>query len=110
GPADAFKPATVECRAAAGACDVAESCTGMGAACPIDLKSTAICRPAAGECDAAETCDGVSNDCPADAFQPSTVVCRPSAKPCDAAENCTGSRDSSPGRGPARGGARVTDP
>ncbi|NOK18538.1 kelch repeat-containing protein [Corallococcus carmarthensis] len=31
-----FKPATTECRAASGACDVAESCTGTSASCPAD--------------------------------------------------------------------------
>jgi hypothetical protein len=36
-PTDAFQPSSVECRAAAGVCDLAESCTGLGAACPPDL-------------------------------------------------------------------------
>ncbi len=33
-PADAFEPSSTVCRAAAGVCDVAESCTGSGADCP----------------------------------------------------------------------------
>ena len=78
------------CRAAAGQCDVAETCTGSDANCPADAKSTAPCRPAAGICDVAESCDGVSDDCPPDAFEPATTVCRPSAGVCDVAENCTG--------------------
>src|SRR6266516_1942038 len=43
------------CRPAAGACDVAEACTGTSATCPADAKSTAVCRPAAGACDVAES-------------------------------------------------------
>ena len=34
-PADAFAASTLECRASAGDCDVAESCTGSSAACPV---------------------------------------------------------------------------
>src|SRR6184192_4251903 len=48
------------CRAAAGDCDVAETCTGTSTACPADAKSPAgtVCRASAGACDAVETCDG----------------------------------------------------
>ncbi len=48
--AASFEPATAECRAASGACDVAESCTGTSAACPTDQYKPviAVCRPAAG--------------------------------------------------------------
>ena len=53
------------CRSSAGECDLAESCTGAGAACPTDAKSTDECRAGNDECDAAESCDGVGNDCPA---------------------------------------------
>src|SRR5206468_9334348 len=57
-PSDAFKAATVECRAAAGDCDVAESCSGDSAACPTDAfkPATVECRAAAGDCDLAESC------------------------------------------------------
>ena len=78
------------CRAAAGVCDVAETCTGTTTACPADAKSTALCRASAGSCDVAENCDGVNDDCPANAFQSSSVTCRASAGDCDVAENCTG--------------------
>src|SRR5205823_2508701 len=42
---DAFQPATTTCRAAAGQCDVAESCTGSSGACPADTfaSSTTSC-------------------------------------------------------------------
>jgi len=81
----------VECRPAAGVCDLAETCTGTSAACPADAKSTAVCRPAAGVCDVTESCDGVHDTCPADAAQPAGTVCRPAAGACDLAETCDGS-------------------
>src|SRR5207247_6595512 len=81
-----FASSATVCRAAAGVCDVAESCTGSSATCPADAKSTAVCRPAAGPCDAAESCDGVSNACPADGFVAAGTVCRVAASQCDVAE------------------------
>src|SRR5207249_1499038 len=84
------------CRASAGVCDPAETCTGASASCPADAKSTALCRAAAGVCDVAEVCDGTHNNCPADAFEPSTTECRPAAGPCDAAETCTGASAACP--------------
>jgi hypothetical protein len=78
------------CRAAAGPCDVAESCSGASALCPSDAKSTAICRPAAGSCDAEERCDGGADACPADGYLPASAVCRPAATACDVEDHCTG--------------------
>src|SRR5262249_22423057 len=80
------------CRAAAGACDAAETCSGTSATCPDDLKRDAgdVCRPPAGACDVAETCDGTNDDCPADVFVPATTECRSAAGSCDVAEFCTG--------------------
>lgn len=85
-----FRPNTFTCRASAGICDPAESCTGSSALCPSDAKSSSQCRASAGVCDLAESCDGVSNACPADIFS-SGNVCRASAGACDLAESCTGS-------------------
>ena len=50
----------------AGVCDVAENCTGSGAACPADAvePATTECRAVAGICDVAENCDGSAVDCP----------------------------------------------
>ena len=84
------------CRAAAGPCDVAETCTGTSTACPADVKSTAPCRAAAGDCDAAERCDGISNVCPPDLPAPSGTACRASAGDCDVAEVCDGTSKSCP--------------
>jgi hypothetical protein len=74
-----FEPATTECRASAGMCDIAENCTGSSAACPgnanepdgtpcddgLDCTQTDECQ--AGQCrgrddpcvDNGEYCDGV---------------------------------------------------
>ena len=79
------------CRPSAGVCDVPESCDGVNDACPADEKSTAVCRPGVGVCDVAESCDGVNDDCPADDFASASVECRPSVGTCDTAETCTGS-------------------
>ncbi|MFT3711392.1 MAG: GEVED domain-containing protein [Archangium sp.] len=85
-----FLNASTECRAANGACDVAETCTGTSAACPADGFSTgSVCRISAGACDVAETCDGLSAACPGDAFATSGV-CRGATDVCDVAESCNG--------------------
>src|SRR5712692_2441680 len=102
-----FKPSSTVCRAASGACDVAETCTGNSAACPNDAvaSSATVCRPAAANCDVAETCDGTacttdqcngtSNTCQHAAGNMG-AVCRASAGTCDVAETCTGSSTTCP--------------
>src|SRR5206468_2352076 len=50
-----------------------------------------VCRAAAGVCDVDETCTSTSTHCPANASEPSPTVCRASAGECDPAEHCTGS-------------------
>src|SRR5206468_9221890 len=75
---------------------VADNATGSCASCPADAKSSAFCRAAAGDCNVAESCDGVNDDCPADGFASSSVVCRPAAGVCDVADNCTGSSATCP--------------
>ena len=49
-----------------GVCDVAETCTGFAASCPINvfLPSTVECRPWSGVCDVAENCSGTSAPVP----------------------------------------------
>ncbi|MFO0759467.1 MAG: LamG-like jellyroll fold domain-containing protein [Byssovorax sp.] len=70
--AGALLPAGTACRASAGACDPAESCTGAAVDCPADQKLAAgtVCRAAGGTCDVAESCDGSSAACPVDALKP----------------------------------------
>lgn len=107
---DCFVTGGTACRSAAGACDLAESCTGTSSACPADALSTATCRAAGGACDAAEVCDGSSASCPADTFTASGTTCRASGGVCDAAEVCDGSSTSCPAdTGSANGTACTTD-
>src|SRR6185503_19681787 len=81
---DAFKAASVVCRASAGQCDVAENCTGSAGTCPADAfrSDTTQCMGASqgGTCDddPADHCTGSSNAC-VDAFKAASVVCRASA-------------------------------
>ena len=93
-----FVPASTVCRAVAGLCDVAETCTGSSATCPTDafVSSGTVCRAAAGVCDVAEACTGSSAACPADAKQPQGTVCRPVAGVCDVAESCDGTSNNCP--------------
>jgi cysteine-rich repeat protein len=87
-----FEAAGSLCRAEAGVCDVAETCTGASPTCPADAFAPAAstCRAATDLCDASETCDGASADCPADGFLSAGAVCRAAAGACDVAESCTG--------------------
>jgi cysteine-rich repeat protein len=87
-----FESPATECRAAADACDEAESCTGSSGACPTDAfaPDTTECRAAADVCDVAEFCTGASVACPSDGFEPETTECRASAGACDPAESCSG--------------------
>jgi hypothetical protein len=93
-----FKANTVECRASAGTCDNAETCTGSSASCPTDTfkANTVECRASAGDCDVAEKCSGTGATCPTDTFKANTVECRASAGICDNAETCTGSAATCP--------------
>lgn len=85
--------AGITCRPAAGACDVAEACTGTTLVCPADtfVAARTECRPSTGPCDAAESCTGTGASCPADRLAAAGAVCRDAAAPCDAAETCSGS-------------------
>jgi hypothetical protein len=89
-------PNGATCRAAAGVCDLPETCNGSTPTCPADAKSTALCRASAGVCDVAEFCNGASNTCPADGFASALTLCRAAAGPCDVAENCTGTGPNCP--------------
>jgi uncharacterized repeat protein (TIGR01451 family) len=80
------------CRASAGACDVAETCSGSSTTCPADgrVASGSVCRAANGACDVAETCNGINAACPNDGFSPALTSCRAATGQCDVAEVCTG--------------------
>ncbi|TNF32421.1 MAG: hypothetical protein EP329_10250 [Deltaproteobacteria bacterium] len=83
--------AGAECRAAVDACDVAESCDGLSAGCPVDAfagAGTACGDATETTCDHADTCDG-AGAC-LDNLEPDTTVCRADAGDCDVAETCDG--------------------
>src|SRR5262249_8371470 len=87
------------CRAAAGACDVAEYCTGTSIFCPTDqfAQGGTLCRNKSDACDVAESCSGTSADCPPDGVAPQGTVCRPSSgNQCDVAEVCDGTSKACP--------------
>lgn len=73
--ADGPNDAGIVCRAAVGACDVAEMCDGTTTACPADGFAVGMtCRPATGECDVAEQC-GAAPNCPTDLFVGAGTAC-----------------------------------
>src|SRR5881397_4092004 len=78
-------------RAAADACDVAETCTGSSSTCPADglAASGTVCRAAVNECDLADTCTGTSISCPADAVQPAGTACTDDGNVCSS-DVCNG--------------------
>ncbi|MBX3028202.1 hypothetical protein KF840_25210 [bacterium] len=86
------------CRAAAGACDIAELCDGTTPTCPADqlVGSGISCRAAADLCDAEELCDGASPLCPADDVLVAGTPCRVVAGVCDLADACDGSSPACP--------------
>lgn len=86
------------CRAAAGVCDVPESCDGSALDCPNDTFTAGgtECRAVLGDCDVAEVCSGVAPDCPADALVPAGVLCRDAIELCDVAELCDGASPTCP--------------
>jgi hypothetical protein len=96
-----LKSAMTVCRASAGQCDVAESCTGTSSTCPADgfVASGTQCRASAGVCDVAESCTGTAAACPADAVVSAGIVCRASLGGCDVTEACNGSSKACPSDG-----------
>src|SRR5207245_7353334 len=65
----------------ADSCDASGRCIHP----PDPASSGTVCRAAAGACDVAETCTGTSAGCPADAFAAAATECRASAGECDVA-------------------------
>ncbi|EQC30629.1 hypothetical protein SDRG_11684 [Saprolegnia diclina VS20] len=98
---DVFLPSTTICRKAAGACDVAETCSGTSGSCPVDqfaLKDKSCSGSSnAGACDGQDVCDGKGNCI--DVYLPSTAVCRASKGECDLAETCSGTSSACPADG-----------
>jgi hypothetical protein len=65
------------CRPTAGACDLADYCTGTSPACPPDqlLPAGTICRAATSSCDQEELCSGTGGGCPIDQSKPDGTSC-----------------------------------
>ncbi|MDX2170107.1 MAG: hypothetical protein SF182_23755 [Deltaproteobacteria bacterium] len=85
--------AGIECRAAAGGCDLSEQCDGATPSCPADAVQAAgtTCRADAGDCDVEEQCDGSGVNCPADVVEPSGTACGdPSDTTCTHPDTCDG--------------------
>jgi cysteine-rich repeat protein len=75
-PTCQFEPATTECRASTGACDIAETCTGTDANCPADQVLDGVPCPDGLFCNGDEMCQ--------------TGVCMPgTAPPLDDGVGCT---------------------
>lgn len=106
-----FRKSTAICRPANGICDVADTCSGTGAACPADMvrPNTFVCRQATGACDQAETCDGSNIGCPMDRKKAMGTICKPAGSginmACDPADYCDGIRNSCPANFSAYGTA-----
>jgi hypothetical protein len=96
-----MRGANFVCRSAAGACDVAETCSGNSTVCPADTfaPATTACTGASqgGVCnnDPGDHCAGTANSC-VDAFASADTVCNPADGQCDVAETCTGSNGACP--------------
>src|SRR5206468_5739551 len=99
---DVFAPATTVCRASAGQCDVAETCTGTSGTCPAVgfASASTSCTGASqgGACDGADHCSGTANSC-VDVFAPATTVCRASRSEGRRAGNGTGTSGAWPADG-----------
>jgi cysteine-rich repeat protein len=93
-----LEPGSTICRAARGACDAPEYCTGASVECPADVLQPRghTCRAAVGACDVAETCTGDDPDCPADRLEPAGVACRAAERTCAEAATCSGDRAACP--------------
>src|SRR5438094_233548 len=86
------------CRAAAGECDLPETCTGTSATCPADGARKAngtACTDDGNPC-TLDQCDGTSVDCQHPLNTSTTTVCRAAVNGCDVAETCTGTSTTCP--------------
>jgi cysteine-rich repeat protein len=93
------QPEDTVCRAAVGACDLAETC-GSAHACPADAVEAAgvECRSGGDPfCDPAEACDGAAADCPSDYREPFGTSCD-DGDPCTEPDSCNALGFCRPGR------------
>src|SRR5947207_902496 len=106
-----FASSTNTCRAAAGDCDLPETCTGSSATCPADgprKASGTACTDDGNAC-TLDQCNGTSTSCQHPAGN-GGAVCRAAAGECDLPETCTGSSTTCPADGPRKAsGTACTD-
>src|SRR5207249_1103916 len=104
-----FASSTNTCRAAAGECDLPETCTGSSATCPADgprKASGTACTDDGNAC-TLDQCNGTSVDCQHPAGN-AGAVCRAAAAECDVAETCTGTSTTCPTDGNKANGTACT--
>ncbi len=91
-----FKASNVECRAAGGECDLAETCTGASVTCPSDSKKPngTACTDDGFPC-SSDQCDGLQDTCTHPILSHATL-CRPLAGDCDVADFCDGANPACP--------------
>ena len=89
--------AGVECRTAAGECDLPEKCTGTSAECPPDAKqgSGTACTPDNNPC-TLDQCDGTHDECQHPAGNAGAVCRVGSGDACDPDEKCDGTSKDCP--------------
>jgi hypothetical protein len=104
-----FKSSGTQCRAAAGECDLAETCSGSSGICPADAKKPngTACTSDSNPC-TLDQCNGASSTCQHPAGN-AGAVCRAAAGECDIAETCTGASTSCPSDAKVPNGTACTD-
>src|SRR5438094_862912 len=86
-----FASSTNTCRAAAGECDLPETCTGSSATCPADgprKASGTACTDDGNAC-TLDQCNGTSTSCPGDAKKANGTACTADTNPCTL-DQCNG--------------------
>src|SRR5207244_11371752 len=81
-PADAKTPSGTACTADSNPCTLDQCDGSSGACQHPAGNAGAVCRASAGVCDRAESCTGASTVCPADPFQPQGTPCTSDGNPC----------------------------
>ncbi|HYC00902.1 MAG TPA: hypothetical protein VEC57_17345 [Candidatus Limnocylindrales bacterium] len=103
-PANGFQPSGTACAADSNPCTL-DQCDGAGTCAHPAGNAGTVCRAAANACDVAETCSGASTTCPANGFAGSGTPCASNNVFCDGVEQCNGAGSCiSPGN-PCTGGA-----
>jgi RHS repeat-associated protein len=102
-------PSGATCRAAAGECDVTETCPGTSMTCPADAKKAngTACTDDGNVC-TRDQCNGTSAPCQHPAGNAGTT-CRAAMGECDVPEACTGTATACPTDAKKASGTACTD-